>query len=383
MDPRDEFVSFSATEILAQLQSVNRFRDLKALTPVSPTQVEVDGRLVHLFSSNDYLGLSGSRAVKDALIDAAKRVGMGPRGAALICGYTEEHAALEEDLARLKGTESALLFPTGFQSNLGLLAALGGPDTAFYSDALNHASIIDGCRLAKGSVHVYGHRDMNSLESLLKGATASTRVVVSDALFSMDGTLAPLPELVSLCERYGALLVLDEAHSTLVFGDHGGGVAEHFGLADRVDFHVGTLSKAVGAQGGFVAMSAERRQWLLNTARSYVFTTALPVPMVAGARAAIGAATSELRGQLWKNIERFSAELGVPMSSPILSVVLGTEEAAMETSAALFTRGFHVGAIRPPTVPKGTSRLRIALSAAHAPEAIVGLASALSEWVSE
>lgn len=370
-------MSFNAHQLLEQLRVHNRYRDVRAVTPISSTQVLIDGRAVHLFSGNDYLGLSGDLRVKDALARAAQQYGMGPRGAALICGYTDEHAALESELAELKGTESALLFPTGFQTNLGLLTALGSEETAFFSDALNHASIIDGCRLAKGAVFVYAHRDMNALETLLKQSTARIKVVVTDALFSMDGTLAPLPDIVELCQRYGALIVLDEAHSTLVFGAHGGGVAEHFGLVDRVDFHVGTLSKAVGTHGGFIATSAERRQWLLNTARSYVFTTALPLPIVSATRAALKAATPVLRSRLWDNVTQLTEALSLSAKSPIIPIVLGDEQRTLEVAASLFEAGFHIGAIRPPTVAKGTSRLRITVSAAHTEPTIDQLAKLL------
>ena len=370
-------MNFCARELLRELSDQNRHRSLRAVDPLSSTTVQIDGRVIHLFSSNDYLGLSGSSEVKQALVNSAHDVGMGPRGASLICGYTEAHASLEEELARLKGTESALLFPTGFQANLGLLTALGSPETSFFSDALNHASIIDGCRLAKGDVRVYAHRDMTSLETLLKQSKSPRKVVVTDALFSMDGTLAPLPDLVTLCERYSAVLVLDEAHSTLVFGANGGGVAEHFGLTDRVHFHVGTLSKAIGAHGGFVATSKVRREWLLNTARSYVFTTALPMPLVAAARAGLRAATAQRRACLWKNIATMADLLGKPIESPIVPIHVGEESRAMALAASMFDVGFHVGAIRPPTVPRGTSRLRITLSADHRLEVMEALVSAL------
>ena len=371
-------MSFCETELLNAIAAQNRARSLKSVSPVSPTSARVDGHLIHLFSGNDYLGLSGSETVKVALAQCGRDVGMGPRAAALICGYTEEHAMLESELAQLKGTESALLFPTGFQANLGLLSALGSAETEFFSDALNHASIIDGCRLAKGRVHVYSHRDMDALESMLKASAAKRKVVVSDALFSMDGTLAPLPDIVRLCERHGATLVLDEAHSTLVFGKNGGGIAEHFGLSAQVDFHVGTLSKAMGAHGGFVATSAARREWLLNTARTFIFTTALPMPMVAAARAGLRAATPERIGRLWHNIKHIETVLQRPVGSPIVPIHIGEESKTLSKAARVFDQGFHVGAIRPPTVPVGTSRLRITLSALHDVDTIGQLVEAIS-----
>lgn len=368
-------------ERLETLRADGRYRTLRITQDHAPTFMLLDGKPVHIFSSNDYLGLATDPIMKKAIAEAGERYGMGPRAAALICGYTDEHHQLESELARLKQTETALLFPTGFQANLGILSALGSDETDFFSDALNHASIIDGCRLARGQVRVYQHRDITHLNELLSASDASTKVVVTDAVFSMDGTLAPLPDLVKVAQRHDATLVLDEAHSTLVFGQQGGGVAEHFGLADQIDFHVGTLSKAVGAHGGFIATSTKHRQWLLNTARSYVFTTALPLPIVCAARAGLAAATSERRSRLWQNVRVMSQHLSLELHSPIVPIVLGDEARTMTAAAALFDAGFHVGAIRPPTVPRKTSRLRITLSAAHTAAQIEALAGALKPYL--
>ena len=370
-------MSFSASERLSALESDNRLRRLRAVTPHHACRVQVDGQWLSLFSSNDYLGLSAHPMVKEAIVETAKEWGMGPRGAALICGYTPHHEALERELALLKETESALLFPTGFQANLGLLSALGGKDTAFFSDALNHASIIDGIRLSKSPVHVYRHGDMEQLRELLRRENVACPIIVTDALFSMEGTLAPLKELVRIKEETGALLVVDEAHSTLVYGKNGGGLAGQEGVAGQIDFHVGTLSKAFGCQGGFIATSRERREWLLNVARSYVFTTAMPLPLVEGARAALGAWSSDLQDQLWARIHLFETWLGRTLSGPIVPIVLHEEERALEVSEALWKQGFHVPAIRPPTVPRGTSRLRIALSAGHSMEEVERLIHSL------
>jgi 8-amino-7-oxononanoate synthase len=371
-------VSFSASARLKTLESDNRLRRLRAVTPHHACRVQVDGHWLSLFSSNDYLGLSAHPMVKEAIMETAKEWGMGPRGAALICGYTPQHEALEQELALLKGTESALLFPTGFQANLGLLSALGGKDTAFFSDALNHASIIDGIRLSKSPVHVYRHGDMEHLRELIRRENVDCPIIVTDALFSMEGTLAPLEELVRIKEETGALLIVDEAHSTLVYGENGGGLAEQEGVADRIDFHVGTLSKAFGCQGGFIATHRKRREWLLNVARSYVFTTAMPLPLVAGARAALGAWSSALQGQLWERVHLFEGWLGRSLAGPIIPIVLHEEERALKESESLWTQGFHVPAIRPPTVPQGTSRLRVALSAGHSMEEVERLIHSLN-----
>ncbi len=360
----------------ARLEAAHRLRDLRAIRPIDAVTAEIEGRLVTLFSSNDYLGLSCHPAVRAAAAEAAAAHGMGPRAAALVCGHTEAHADLEVALARLKGTEAALLFPTGYQANLGVLQALGGDDATIFSDALNHASIIDGCRLARaGAVEIYRHRDVDDLEARLR-RTTGRRVVVTDEIFSMEGTGAPLADLAALKSRHDFTLVTDAAHATLVYGPTGAGWAEACGVSAAVDFQVGTLSKAVGVHGGFVACSARGRRALLNSARTFVFTTALPLPMVAAARAALDvAADGALRAALWANVGRLAPNA----PGPIVSVVLGDEARALAASHALLRAGVHVPAIRPPTVAPGTSRLRVALSAAHQPPAVLRLSALLRD----
>lgn len=366
---------------MGRIASLGRRRNLAPVDPRSAVQVDVGGRSVRLFSSNDYLGLSCHPEVRAAASRAALENGMGPRGASLICGYTGEHESLEADLARLAGTEAALLFPTGFAANLGVVTALGGEGAEIFSDELNHASIIDGCRLARARVHVFRHADVDHLSSLLAASKATRRIVVTETVFSMDGDIAPIAEIADVCERFGAILVTDEAHATLVFGERGGGVAEEAGVTGRVDVHIGTLSKAVGSQGGFVATSRRVREFLLNVARAYVFTTSPTLPVVAAARAAIGVARAEpaRRACLWERAEQLARGLGRETASPIVPIVVGDESRAVAASRALFDRGFHVTAIRPPTVPVGQSRLRVTLSAAHTQRDVVELLSALRE----
>ncbi len=363
---------------LSDLERKNRLRGLLPLSPRSAVHVEAAGRPVTLFSSNDYLGLSMHPTVREAAATAAAQWGMGPRGSALICGYTDAHAALEADLAALKGTEAALVFPTGYAANIGVLSALGSPQTEIFSDALNHASIIDGCRLARCPVQVYRHADMDHLEALLAASTASRKVIATDALFSMDGDAAPLRALAELKVRYDATLVVDEAHATLLYGATGAGLIEATGTGDSVDFQVGTLSKAVGAQGGFIACSRQRRTWLLNTARSYVFSTALPIPVIEAARAALDvAADGVVRGRLWDRVGELSDGLGRTLTSPIAPIILGEEAAALAAGRALLEAGIHATPIRPPTVPPGTCRLRVTVSAAHQTEDVAALVAAL------
>ena len=378
-----------AQRALSALDEANRRRRLRPLTPDGPCRVRFEGRTIRLFSANDYLGLSVHPAVRAGLVEAAEQFGVGPRGAALICGFTDEHLALEDTLARLKGTQAALVFPTGYQANVSLLSALGTADATIFSDALNHASIIDGCRLSRARVHVYRHRDVNDLESHLK-ATKGRKIVVTDEIFSMDGVGAPLAEIAALKAQYDFTLVTDSAHSTLIYGPNGAGWTAACGVSEAVDFQVGTLSKAVGAHGGFVACGSADREWLLNTGRGFIFSTALPLPIARAARIGIETAldTPSIRQSLWDRVNQVKetlAQLETPalttssVVGPIVPVMMGADSAALEASARLLEAGFHVPAIRPPTVPPNTSRLRIALSAAHSSDDVDDLMNALRE----
>ncbi|GIM09184.1 hypothetical protein Vretimale_13087 [Volvox reticuliferus] len=352
---------------------------------------------LRLFSLNDYLGLASHPEVAEAAARAARQVGMGPRSSALVAGYTHSHRQLEEGLAQLKGTEDCLLFPTGFGANLAVMTSLAyaAPTSAatagcsashtngsssalaIFSDELNHASIIDGARLAsRGSgtsgdavqLHVYRHNDLGHLEDLLAATPPGVRrLVVTDSLFSMDGDFADLRGLSSLRRRHPFLLAVDEAHATLVCGEGGGGAAEAMGVAHEVDLHVGTLSKAFGALGGFVACSHSFKQLLVNRGRAFVYSTSLPVPVVEAAGAALRVSQRESwrRTHVWSLVRRLGCGLGIPALSPVVPLVVGPEGPTLELSSRLLGEGLHVPAIRPPTVPPGTCRLRVSLSAAH------------------
>lgn len=351
---------------LSRLETEGLLRSLGPVEPIDAVRVRVGARTVTLFSSNDYLGLAAHPEVKRAAIEAVERHGMGPRGSPLICGYTEAHEALERTIASLVGADSVLLFPTGYAANLAVITSLIDEQTTIFSDALNHASIIDACRLAKqagAAVEVYRHGDMHDLRERL-GGCSGRKVIVSESVFSMDGDLAPLRTLTELADRHRAHLVLDESHATLVFG---GGVAVEQGVAEQVDVRVGTLSKAAGALGGFAATSRPVRRWLLNRGRSYVFSTAVPVPVASAAKAAIEIAIRDnsLRSALWSRVEQLGALMGRPLFSPIVPIVLGDPDRVMRASRMLLDAGFHVSGVRPPTVPPDTARLRITLSAAH------------------
>ena len=337
-------------------------RDLDPADPTAPIS----------FASNDYLGLTQHADVLAAAHAALDRYGTGSGSARLIVGSRPVHSELEEALADWKGTERAVLFPTGFAANLGVLSTLGHPDAVILSDELNHASIIDGARLARAEVAVYRHRDVDHLEKLLIEADGRPAIVVTDLVFSMDGDAAPVDDIVDVARRFGALVVLDEAHAVL-------GPAVH--ERDGVDvLHVGTLSKMLGSLGGFVAGPASYCELLVNKARSYIFTTASTPADAAAARKALEIYRSDegtaLRDRLRTHVDRVRA--GHP--SPIIPVLLGDEDAAVAAAAALLERGLLVPAIRPPTVAPGTSRLRVALSAAHTDGEIDRLMAALDEF---
>jgi 8-amino-7-oxononanoate synthase len=322
------------------------------------------------FASNDYLGLTRHPAVVAAACDALERWGTGSGSARLVAGSRPVHSELEVELADWKGTEAAVLFPTGYAANLGVLDALGVPDVTVFSDQRNHASIIDGCRMARADVEVYRHGDVDQLAAMLDCACGKERrlLVVTDTVFSMDGDVAPVDDLVEVCARRGALLVLDEAHAVL------GPDPE---LAGVDHLRVGTLSKTLASLGGFVAGTRAFVDLLVNRARPFIFTTASPPAAAAAALAALrvlrSAEGDALVARLAAHVER--VEPGHP--SPIVPVFVGGEEQALAASAALLERGLLVPAIRPPTVAPGTSRLRVSLSAAHTDEQVDALLEAL------
>ncbi len=359
---------------LARVVDEGRWREPRTFDARGPVGT-LDGRSVVSFASNDYLGLSVHPAVVAAAHEAMERYGAGAGASRLVTGSRPVHAELEWALAAWKGAEAAVCFPTGFAANLGTLGALGGPGVRVLSDELNHASIIDGCRLSRSVLAVYRHADLAHLEELLVAGAGTPTMVVTDTVFSMDGDAAPLDGLVALCARHDALLVLDEAHAVL--GPHL--PATHDGTIVRV----GTLSKTLGALGGFVAAGPDVVDLLVNRARPYIFSTALPPADAAAALAALRVVCSEegaaLTGRLAALVDRVAEAGLVPPShrSPIIPVVFGPEQAALDASAALLDEGLWVPAIRPPTVPAGTSRLRVTLSAAHTDEDVSRLLDAL------
>jgi 8-amino-7-oxononanoate synthase len=362
----------------------------RALEPLASGQgpvVEVGGRRLVNLCSNDYLGLASDPRLARAAAEAALREGAGSGAARLVAGDLPVHGLLEGRLARAKRTEAALLFSTGYHVNAGVPPALVGRGDAVFSDALNHASIIDGCRLSGAEPVRYRHLDVEDLAALLARTIARRKLVVTDAVFGMDGDAAPLREIAGLCDRHGAMLYVDEAHATGVLGPTGAGLSEALGVADRVDVHMGTLGKALGSFGAYVAGSRRLVDWLVSRARTFVFTTALPPAACGAALAALDvvAAEPERRERLHGLAARMRAgleRLGFPMAgvvAPIFPVFLEEEERALAASRALRERGFFVRAIRPPTVPRGTSRLRVSLTAGHDAAQVDAFLGALEE----
>ncbi|MGX9216951.1 8-amino-7-oxononanoate synthase [Massilia varians] len=359
----------------------------------SPRQV-VDGRELLAFCSNDYLGLAAHPAIVAALREGADLYGAGSGASHLVSGHSRAHALLEqrfgEWMAPYIDNARALYLCTGYMANLAVLTALGADaDAQIFSEALNHASLIDGARLAKANVSVYPHGDVAILEQQLGASTAGTRIVVTDSVFSMDGNLAPLPELLALCERHGAWLVVDDAHGFGVLGQHGRGALEHFALRSPNLVYIGTLGKAAGVGGAFVAAHASVIELLVQRARPYIYTTAAP-PALAHAlqasldiiggdegvqrRSHLAALVAQLRDAL--RLQRWQL---VPSHTAIQPIIIGSNEDALRVAAGLHEQGLWVPAIRPPTVAPGTARLRVTLSAAHSHEEVARLARALNE----
>jgi 8-amino-7-oxononanoate synthase len=364
--------SARASAEAAAIRAAGRWRQPRAWDndgPGAATVTGPDGRRVVSFASNDYLGLTRHPAVVAAAHQAVDRWGTGAGAARLLGGSRPVHHQLEDELAAWKGAEAAALFPTGYAANLGVLTALGGPGVLVCSDERNHASIVDGCRLARAEVAVYRHCDAGHLREVLAERPAVPAVVVTETVVSMDGDLAPVAELGEVSTTYGALLVLDEAHAVL---------GPHPDLSGVEVLRVGTLSKALASLGGFAAGPRPLVELLVNRARPYLFTTASPPAAAAAALAALGVVCSPEGDRLASRLAGHVARLAPGHPSPIVPVVVGDEGDALAASAALLDQGLLVPAIRPPTVPPGTSRLRASLSAAHTDEQVDALRAALA-----
>lgn len=372
-------------EPLSRLREDGLLRTPRTVTALPGGRCRIAEREVWNLTTNDYLDLAGDTRLVEAAVRAMTECGVGARASALVSGRTVWHERLETRIATFEGTEAALLFPTGYAANVGTLGAVVD-DGVVFCDRLNHASLVDGCQTGRASLRVYRHDDLERLGRELKRADGP-RTIVTDGVFSMDGDLAPLPDLCDLADRFDATVVVDEAHGTGVLGQRGRGACEHLGVEERGTIRIGTLSKAVGSLGGFVAGDRSLIEWLRNTARTQIYSTALPAAMCAAAIAAFDVIETEperretllSRGRYLRTRLR---EYGVTVADgegPIVPVIVGESDRVMAIGRALEDRGFLVGTIRPPTVPRGTSRLRISVTVAHAESVLDELAGHVAE----
>jgi len=352
-------------------------RKLRSFSTGNESEVIINGKKFLLFSSNNYLGLATDfRLIKKAS-EGISKYGTGAGGSRLTTGNFVIHEQLESEIADFKKTEAAIVFSSGYLANIGVISSVMKAGDMIFSDAWNHASIIDGCRLSQAKTIVYEHADMVDLEYKLRQSHGDgKKLIVTDGVFSMDGDIAPLPEIVALAKKYNAYIMIDDAHATGVLGNDGRGTADYFGLKDAIDFTVGTLSKAIGAEGGFVSTSSIAKNYLLNSARSFIFQTGLSPSAIEAAREGISIIQNEpeRREQLLNNAKYLRLKLqesGFVVKegeTPIISLLIGDSHEAIQFSEKLMDEGVFIPAIRPPTVPKGSSRLRITVMATHTKE---------------
>lgn len=365
-------------EDLSDLEARDLLRVRRRVGGVQGPRLRLHGRDILCFASNNYLGLAADPQVVEASRRALDEGGASAGASPLISGHMDPHEDLERLVADWLGCEAALVFGSGYHANIGVIAALTGQDDAIFSDSLNHASLIDGCRLARATVRIYEHKDLDDLDEKLRSTPARRRLIVTDSVFSMDGDTAPLEELVELARRHEAWVMIDEAHAMGIFGDAGGGLAAARGVGDGVHVRMGTLGKALGSYGAFVAGSRALIELLVNRARSYVFSTALPPAVVGAAAAAVRIAREDRsrRERLWRHARRLHEGLGAaglqlePLESPIVPVILGESRVALSVADRAMQEGVWAPAIRPPTVPPGTARLRLTPIATHEDEHI-------------
>jgi len=380
---------------LAALRQQNLLRELRRVDSPPGTRIRIDGRTLLNFSSNDYLGLANDPILKAAAIQAVEKFGAGAGASRLICGSLAPHHELEEALASFKGAEAALCFSTGYATAIGTICALLSKDDVIVLDKLVHACIVDAARLSGAKIRVFAHNDLNNLEKILKWAnrvqSPESRVqsrgqllIVTESIFSMDGDAAPLREIVALKEKYGAWLMVDEAHATGLYGKNRRGRAEESGVSGQIEVQMGTLGKAVGASGGYICGSRPLIDFLVNRARSFIFSTA-PVPAAAaaataGIRLIQSKAGADRRNRLFERVSELNPQSAIrnpQFKSAIIPVLIGDEAAAVAASAKLREQGIFVPAIRYPTVARGAARLRVTVTATHTPDDISQLVAAL------
>jgi len=364
---------------LDELKSHGLLRSMKRIDSAQGPTVIIDGKEVILLSSNNYLALANHPEVKEAQIQAIKEFGAGSCASRLISGNMKLHEKLEEKISKFKDTECAIVFPTGYMANVGVISALAGVGDLIVCDRLNHASIIDGARMSGASLRAYPHKNLDALEDILKkGVSYKRKLLVTDGIFSMDGDIAPLPELIKICKKYEAILMLDDAHATGVLGKNGKGTCEYFGIKEGVDIQMGTLSKALGNLGGYIAGSKALIEYIRNKSRSFIYSTSLPPAIVAGSIKAIEIIEKDtgLRQRLWSNVRKFCdalIEMGFDImdtKTQIIPVCIGEADLTMKASEALLNNNIFAPGIRPPTVPKAKCRIRTSLMATHTEEHI-------------
>jgi 8-amino-7-oxononanoate synthase len=373
-------------EVLDDLRERGLHRRLRVVAGPQGARVLLDGKPVLLLCSNNYLGLADHPRVREAAADATMRWGAGAGASRLISGNMTCHRRLEEQLAKFKGYDTALLFGSGYLANSGVVSALAREGDVIFSDELNHASIVDGCRLARAETFVYDHCDIDHLEWGLQQADGRGALIVTDSVFSMDGDIAPLPEIVEIAEQYDARVMVDEAHATGCLGPGGRGAVADAGLEDEVDVLVGTLGKALGSYGAYVCCDRDMAEFLVNRARTLIFSTALPPPAVAAAMAALELLREQ--PERVRKLQRNSATLRDALAdegvrageseTQIVPLLVGHADEAMAACERALDRGIFAQAIRPPTVPHGTSRLRLAVMASHTEAELRRAASVLS-----
>ncbi len=372
---------------ISSIREKRLFRTLTEITSAQSSEVVIDGKKHVLLASNSYLGLSTHPRVMAAAVAAVSKYGTGSGGSRLVSGSSDLHAELERKIAEFKSTESAILFSSGYLANIGTIAALVGPDDTVFSDELNHASIIDGCRLARAKVKIYPHLDIEALRQMVvQDHNRGKKLIVTDTVFSMDGDLVNLEELCEISEKHGCMLMVDEAHSMGVLGKRGSGATEHFGVERRVSVVMGTLSKAVGSLGGYVAGSRKLIDFIRNRARSYMFDTSLPPASVAAAAEAITVIEDEpqRREHLMSVVREFKSGISsiglsvLPSRSAIAPVLTGAPEVTLRFASILRENRVYAPAVRPPSVPEGKCRIRASFMATHTQEQIACVLEAFS-----
>jgi 8-amino-7-oxononanoate synthase len=385
-------------ERLAEIRESDLYRKVRKIDSAQSPQVEIDGRTVLNFSSNDYLGLANHPTLKAAAIQAVEKYGAGAGASRLICGSLSPHHELEEALADFKGTEAALTFATGYAAAMGAICSLVYKEDVIAIDKLVHACVVDAAKLSGAKLRVFAHNDLNDLEKILKWSVSKSRItnhasrtlIVTESIFSMDGDRAPLRQIVELKEKYGAWLMVDEAHATGLYGANRRGLAEELGISEQIEVQMSTLGKALGAAGGYICGSRKLIDYLVNRARTFIFSTT-PVPAAAAAATAGIQLVKSHEGEsqrtlLWQRVSELKSKLALQSSNgpaAIIPLLIGDEAKAMDVAAALLAKNILIPAVRYPSVERGRARLRLTLSAAHTRDQLHHLTEVLHSWAKD